>query len=199
AWIALAATLVLAIGAVSASAWHLASARAAERESVIAVAPFHVDSSDASASYVREGLLELLATRIAVADGKRATDPARVLRASRSTGFAVESTATPTTGDAVRLAKSLGADEIVAGAIRPAGAGQVEVSATLVEVADSQVGATVRVVGPSDSLIVLADKLVAGLILRQAGDKLAALPEPPSVSPAALRDYLAGRAAYRLS
>src|SRR5262249_1293468 len=56
-----------------------------------------------------------------------------------------------------------------------------------------------RVVGPLYSLIALADKIVAGLIHREPGDKTSSLPEPPNISPSALRDYLAGRAAYRLS
>jgi DNA-binding SARP family transcriptional activator/TolB-like protein len=196
AWFGLAAAVVVSMAAVSASAWRLATARAADHQPVIAVAPFHVDSSDASASYVREGLLELLASRIAVAEGKRATDPSRVLRAARSTGFMVESGATPTTGDAIRLAKSLNADEIVAGSIQPSGTGTVTVSASLVDVAGQRVGATVRVEGTPDSLMALADRIIVGLILPRAGEKL---PEPPSISPAALRDYVAGRAAYRLS
>src|SRR5262249_3527394 len=114
-WMGIAATVLIAIGAVSASAWRLATARAADHEAGIARAPFPVDASDASASYVREGLLELLGSRIPVADGKRGTDPARVLRASRSTGFMSDGATTPTIADAVRLGKSLGADEIVAG------------------------------------------------------------------------------------
>jgi DNA-binding SARP family transcriptional activator/TolB-like protein len=197
-WLGVAASIALSIAAVSASAWRLATARAAEREPVIAVAPFHVDSSDASASYVREGLLELLASRIAVADNKRATDPSRVLREARATGFMVESGATPTTADAIRLGKALGADEIVAGSIQPsrAGGNTVVVSASLVDVTGARVGATVRVEGTPDSLIALADRIIVGLILPRAGEKL---PEPPNISPSALRDYVAARSAYRLS
>jgi DNA-binding SARP family transcriptional activator len=200
-WIGLAATILVAIGALSASAWRLATARAADHAPVIAVAPFHVEASDASASYVREGLLELLGSRIALADGKRETDPSRVLRAARSTGFMSDGATTPTIADAVRLAKSLSVDEIVAGSIEPAGhgAGTMAIAATLVDVRRSRIAASVRVAGPPDSLIALVDKIVAGLILRESGDRASSLPEPPNVSPSALREYLAGRAAYRLS
>jgi DNA-binding SARP family transcriptional activator/TolB-like protein len=198
-WIGLAASLILAAAALSVSVWRLGAARAAEHEAVIAVAPFHVDQSDASSSYVREGLLELIASRIAVADGKRAADPSRVLREARATGFMVDASALPTIGDAVRLARALHADEIVAGSIRPSGTGMVVVSASLVDVAAGRAKVTVRVSGPADSLIALADRIVTGLILPEAGERIALLPEPASVSPAALRDYLAGRAAYRLS
>jgi len=199
AWMGLAATILIAIGALSASAWRLATARAAEHEPVIAVAPFHVNASDASASYVREGLLELLGSRIALADGKRGTDPSRVLRLARSTGFMSDATTTPTIADAVRLAKSLSAEEIVAGSIEPAAAGAVAIAASLIDVRGSRVVASVHVSGPADSLIALVDKIVAGLILPESGDRTSLLPEPPSISPSALRDYLAGRAAYRLS
>ncbi len=199
AWLGVAGSLLVAIGALSASAWRLATARAAEHEPVIAVAPFHIDSSDASASYVREGLLELLASRFAVADGKRPADPSRVLRAARSTGFMVEAAATPSVGDAVRLAQSLGADQIVSGSIRPSASGTVEIRASLVDVATAHVAASVRVVGLPDSLIALCDRIVAGLILPEAGERVSSLPQPPSISPPALRDYLAARAAYRLS
>jgi tetratricopeptide (TPR) repeat protein len=195
----LAATILVAIGALSASAWRLATARAAEHEPIIAVAPFHVNASDASASYVREGLLELLGSRIALADGKRGTDPSRVLRVARSTGFMTDTATRPTIADAVRLAKSLDADEIVAGSIEPSAGGAVTVAATLVNVRTASVAASVRVSGQGDSLIALVDKVVAGLILPESGEKGSLLPEPPSVSPSALRDYLAGRAAYRLS
>ncbi len=198
-WIGLATTLVVAIGAMSASAWRLATARAADHRAVIAVAPFHLDSSDASASYVREGILELLASRIALADGKRAADPSRVLRAARSTGFMVETPAAPTVADAVRLAKELGADEIVSGSIQPSASGGVLVTASIVDAGTARVKASVRVEGPPDSLIALCDRIVVGLVLPEAGEKLSSLPEPPNVSPQALRDYLAGRAAYRLS
>jgi DNA-binding SARP family transcriptional activator/TolB-like protein len=199
AWIGFAATILVAIGALSASAWRLATARAADHEPVVAVAPFHVEASDASASYVREGLLELLGSRIALADGKRETDPSRVLRAARSTGFMNDGATTPTIADAVRLAKSLSVDEIVAGSIEPAPNGTVAIAATLVDVRKSQIAASVRVSGPPDSLTALVDKIVAGLILRESGDRSSSLPEPPSISPSALRDYVAGRAAYRLS
>ena len=85
------------------------------------------------------------------------------------------------------------------GSIEPAAAGAVAIAASLVDVHDSRVVASVRVSGPADSLIALVDKIVAGLVLPESGDRASSLPEPPSISPSALRDYLAGRAAYRLS
>src|SRR5678815_5460517 len=52
---------------------------ASVRRATVAVAPFRVQSSDASASYLREGLLDLLSSRIANAEMKHAADPTRVL------------------------------------------------------------------------------------------------------------------------
>lgn len=198
-WLGIAAAFVLVVGGVSAFAWRLAAARAAEHEQVIAVAPFHLDAVDASASYVREGLLELLAARIAVADGKRAADPSRVLRAARATGFLAEAATPPTVADAARLATSIHANEIVAGSIQSAGDGAVAINASLIDAGGSRVKASVRVVGAPDSLIALVDKIIAGLILPETGEKPSTLPEPPSVSPVALRLYVAGRSAYRRS
>src|SRR5262249_23666267 len=84
------------------------------------------------------------------------------------------------------------------GSIQPAGPGTVSVTASLVDVANARVRGSVRVAGAPDSLIAISDRIVAGLILPEA-EKGSSLPEPPSISPSALRDYLAGRAAYRLS
>src|SRR5262249_14254730 len=155
-------------------------------EHVIAVAPFHVEPSDASASYVREGLLEVLSSRIAVADGKRAADPSRVLRAAPAAGYVAESETPPSVADAIRLARALNADEIVAGSIKPASGGMIAVSASLVDVASSSLQTTMRVVGPPDSLSALADQLIAGLVLPEVGEKVSSLAPPLRVSPAAL-------------
>ena len=198
-WIGLAAVLLVVTGFMSLSVWRMTNARAAEHGQVIAVAPFHVDPADASASYVREGLLEILSSRIAVADGKRAADPSRVLRSAGAAGYIAESESPPSVADALRLAKVLNADEIVAGSIKPAPGGAVAVSASLVDVASSSVRTTVRAVGPADSLISIADQIISGLILPEIGEKVSSIAPPLRVSPAALRAYVAGRVAFRKS
>lgn len=196
--VGLTATFAVATAALSLSEWRMHSARAAANQPSIAVAPFRVDPGDASTAYVREGLLDLLAARIAVADGKRASDPSHVLRSARATGYLTDGSSAPGLADALRLGKELEADEIVTGVVEPAGVGSVRVSATLVDVAARRASGTVSVTGPADNLIELSDRIAAGLILPEAGEHLVQ-PEPPRVSPNALRDYVTGRAAYRRS
>ena len=164
------------------------------RQAVIAVAPFRVESPDPSATYLREGLLELLGSRIANAEMKLAVEPERVLQTARSIGFASDSGAP--VPSAVRLAKALDAEEIIVGSIEPAESG-VKITATLIDASRARVKTSVAVRGHGDSLTSVVDRIIAGLILSES-DPDAGVVEPPSVSPSALRAYLMGRAAYRL-
>ena len=169
------------------------SSSASARGATIAVAPFRVQSSDPSATYLREGLLDLLGSRIANAEMKQAAEPARVLQVARTLGFPSDSGA-PLPG-ALKLAKALGAEEIVVGSIEPAEAG-VKITAMLIDATHGRIKSSVAVRGQPDSLTTVVDRIIAGLILSESDADAGAI-EPPSVSPAALRVYLMGRAAYR--
>lgn len=173
---------------------HIASDRVAIQESSIMVAPFLVDTTDPTSAYLREGLLDLLSTRIADADARRAMDPARVLQVWRAAGYAADSATSVSA--ASRLARALEAGEVVIGSVQTANGG-VMVHASLVDAIRSSVKVTVDVRGSPDSLISLVDRVVSALILTEFGDHAAGLPQPTTVSPPALRAYLAGRAAYR--
>lgn len=166
---------------------------ASVRRATVAVAPFRVQSSDASASYLREGLLDLLSSRIANAEMKHAADPTRVLQAARSMGFPSDSG--PPLPGALKLAKALDAEEIVVGSIERTEAG-VKITASLIDAIHGRVKSSVAVRGQPDSLTTVVDRIIAGLILSESDPDAGAI-EPPSVSPAALRVYLTGRAAYR--
>jgi len=170
-----------------------AASGASVRRATIAVAPFRVQSTDPSATYLREGLLDLLGSRIANAEMKHAAEPARVLQAARAMGFPSDSG--PPLPGAVKLAKSLGAEEIVVGSIEPADVG-VKVTATLIDVGRGRVKSSIAVRGAPDSLTSIVDRIIAGLILSESDPDAGAI-EPPSVSAAALRVYLMGRSAYR--
>lgn len=172
---------------------HLAHDRAVIAEQTILVTPFAVDTADATAAYVREGLLDLLSTRVADADTKRVADPAHVLHAWREAGFTPESALSVTA--ASRLASSLDADEAVTGSVRAEGTGIV-VEASLIDVPHARIKSSATVRGSADSLMTLADRVMAGLILPEAGESMA-MSQPPSVSATALRAYVAGRIAYR--
>jgi DNA-binding SARP family transcriptional activator len=174
---------------------HMARDRVTIQESSIIVAPFLVDSTDPTSAYLREGLLDLLSTRIADADARRATDPARVLQAWRATGYRADSAVSVSA--ASRLARTLDAGEVVIGSVRTEVSGVVDVHASLVDALQSRVKASVDVRGSPDSLISLVDRVVSALILTEFGGQAVNLPQPATTSPPALRAYLAGRAAYR--
>jgi DNA-binding SARP family transcriptional activator len=194
-WIAGVGTLGALAVVTRVASSHIARDRVAIQESSIMVAPFLVDSTDPASAYLREGLLDLLSTRIADADARRATDPARVLQAWRATGYGADSaTSVPA---ASRLARALEAGEVVIGSVRTEVSGVVAVRASLVDALQSRVKATVDVHGSPDSLISLVDRVVSALILTEFGDRTANVPQPATTSPPALRAYLVGRAAYR--
>ena len=176
------------------AASHIASDRAQTRQSTIAVAPFHVQASNATGAYLREGLVDLLSTRIADADRKRAADPARVMNAWRAAGLGGDSM--PSADVVARVARELNAGEIVTGSLTTSAAG-VTVHASLIDASTAKVRSSVDATGSPDSLIALTDRIISGLILQEGSDHFAELPHPLTVSPTALRAYLAGRVAYR--
>jgi len=190
-----AAVAMVAIAVLSrVAASHLAHDHPAIHPHTVAVAPFQLQSIDAGSSYLREGLTDLIATRIADADVKRAADPATVLQSAQMLGFVDDSARSlPAT---VRFGRSLGADEVVVGSIRSLPTG-VSIQATLVDVVEAKVRSSVEVSGSPDSLIELADQIVTGLVLPEAAGRAGLGREPQSVEPLALRGYLTGRAAYR--
>jgi DNA-binding SARP family transcriptional activator/TolB-like protein len=170
-----------------------AATSASARRATIAVAPFRVQSSDPSSNYLREGLLDLLGSRIANAEMKHPAETPLVLQAARSIGFPSD-TAPPLQG-ALKLAKMLHAEEIVVGSIEPAESG-VKITASLIDATRGRIKASVAVRGSADSLTTVVDRIIAGLVLSESDPDAGAI-EPPSVSAAALRVYLMGRSAYR--
>ncbi|MDB4877728.1 MAG: transcriptional activator protein [Gemmatimonadetes bacterium] len=193
-WALAAAALVGVAAALGGVVSRLANARAAVQASTIMVAPFHVADTDPATAYLREGLLDLLTTRIADADTKRAADPARVLQAWRRAGYGRDSAVSVI--DASRVARDLDAGEVVIGSVESSPAGVI-VHVSLVDAIRARVKAKADVRGSPDSLIVLTDRIISGLILTEAGDRVGSLPPTESISPAGLRAYLAGRSAYR--
>jgi DNA-binding SARP family transcriptional activator/TolB-like protein len=196
-WAAAAAAVLAFVGLLT-GATHIATARAAARaavqDSTIMVAPFRVDETDAATAYLREGLLDLLTTRIGAAETKHATEVGRVLQAWKRSGYAAGGVVSVAGG--ARVARQLDAGELVMGSVER-GASGVVVHASLIDAIHGTVRAKADVSGSPDSLIVLADRIISALILTEAGDRMGALPLPQRVSPLGLRAYLAGRAAYR--
>jgi tetratricopeptide (TPR) repeat protein len=138
-------------------------------------------------------LLDLLSTRVAEADAKRPTDPAHALDAWRAAGYRAETSLSPSA--AAEWAHAVGAGEVVIGSLRMAGP-DVVVHATLVDASTARIRSESDVRGSSDSLLAISDRLITGLILREAGVRAPSLPQL-AVSPAGLRSYLRARALYR--
>jgi len=193
-WAGAAVAMVAVVALSRAAASRLTHEHPLARPHTVAVAPFQLQSKDAGASYLREGLTDLIASRIADADVKRAADPATVLRSAQALGFVDDSV--KSLGATVRFGRSLGADEVVVGSIRSLPSG-VSIQATLVDVVAAKVRSSVEVSGSADSLIRLADRIVTGLVLPETVDRTGLQREPQVVAPLALRGYLTGRAAYR--
>lgn len=159
----------------------------------IVVAPFRVSGSDASLGYLREGMVELLSSRLDDDSAARAVDPGRVIGAWRKeqlTGPA--DTRSP---DAIRIARQLGGGRVIVGGV-VGNAAKLVVSAALLQASTGETRAQATVEGPADSITTLVDRLAARLIASSAGegDRFGDRFTP---SLAALRDFLEGQAAYR--
>ena len=158
----------------------------------VVVAPFRVHGADASLEYLREGLVELLSTRLADDTAARSVDAGAVIRAWRRAGITGASDAPRDT--VVRLAARLGAERVIVGSVVGTSARAI-VSAAVVRAASGQVSGEVSVEGPTDSLTSLVDRLAGKLLVSQASpDERLADRTTPSLP--ALRAYLSGLAPY---
>ncbi|MGH2901028.1 MAG: BTAD domain-containing putative transcriptional regulator, partial [Solirubrobacteraceae bacterium] len=158
----------------------------------IVVAPFRVSAADASLSYLREGIVELLSSRLADDSAARAVDPGRVLgtwRAANPNG----ATDTPNP-EALKLARRLGASRVVVGGV-VGNPSRIVVTASVLGVPNGETRAKSEVEGSADSITTLVDRLAVRLVATSAGegDRFSDRFTP---SLGALRDFLDGQAAY---
>ena len=184
--------IVFAAAAVTAVMLRPRSAPPADRN-VVAIAPFRVVGADASLGYLREGMVDLLASVLTGEGTARAADPRSVMSAWRqATG---SDNADPSQDVALRVAERLGAGQLLLGSV-VGNAAQIALSASVIAVPSGNPIAQAKVEGHPDSLARLVDRLAAQLIARQAGaaDRVSAL---ANVSVPALRAFLAGQSAYR--
>jgi serine/threonine-protein kinase len=159
---------------------------------LVAVVPFRVAGAAPELSYLREGMIDLLAARLTGEGGTRAADPRSVMAAWRQTA---RSEADDLPQDAaIGVARQVGASRLLLGGIVGT-ATHVAINARLLPVASGGTGAEARVEGPTDSLPQLVDRLAAQLITEGSGSsQLDALVNTPL---SALRLYLEGLAAQR--
>ncbi|HEY7634567.1 MAG TPA: BTAD domain-containing putative transcriptional regulator [Gemmatimonadales bacterium] len=166
---------------------------AASLDQNVVVAPFRVAGASASLAYLREGMVELLSTRLADDSGARSVDAGAVLAAWRAAALG---TPTDVPRDTVlRLAASLGAERLVVGSIVGTPSRMV-VTASVIEVASQQTSGRATVEGPADSITALVDRLAARILVAGAGEDVT-LSDQTTESLRALRSYLGGQASFR--
>ncbi|MCA0374382.1 MAG: serine/threonine protein kinase [Gemmatimonadetes bacterium] len=160
------------------------------RDDVVAVLPFRV-VGDASFQYLREGMVDLLSTKLAALPGVQAADTRAVLSAWQR---AMHGANDPTLDEARAIARTLGSGRFVLGDIVATPRG-LQISARLLDANGSgRVEAAEQ--GEPDSLFSLVDKVALQLLARSAGETRR-LAELTSTSLPAVRAYLAGRSALR--
>jgi serine/threonine-protein kinase len=160
---------------------------------VVVIAPFRVASADPSLGYLREGLVDLLATKLGGTLALRTVDSRTLLNTWHQ---AVGSGGELSGRQALALAGRLGAGQLVEGEVVGSGP-RVTISAAVIRVAGTQAPRRISVEGSADSLTPLVDELAARLLARAAGEPEERLPALDATSPAALRAYLDGGALLR--
>jgi tetratricopeptide (TPR) repeat protein len=159
----------------------------------VVVAPFRVAGASAPLAYLREGMVELLSTRLADDSGSRSVDAGAVLAAWRAAG---QGAPTDAPRDSIlRLAASLGAERVVMGNIVGTPSRMV-ITASVVEVASRAATGETTVEGPADSITALVDRLAARILVFGAGEDVT-LSDQTTESLRALRSYLGGQASFR--
>lgn len=183
---------VVGVAAVIAVAVALRDRGAADSDGTrIAIFPFTV-TGDSSHAYLRDGLAELLATRLGALDGVRPLDT-RVTIAEWRRRVPNPDAATP--GNAAGVAQGLGTRRFVLGSVVASPSGHLAVSVALHGAGPAPV--QIAVDGPGDSLFALVDRLSVSLVASRQGEPSERLSSLTSTSLPAVREYLAGREAWR--
>ncbi|MEO7457334.1 MAG: BTAD domain-containing putative transcriptional regulator [Gemmatimonadaceae bacterium] len=159
----------------------------------VVVAPFRVAGADPALAYLRDGMVELLSSRLADDSASRSVDAGAVLRRWRSAGLAAAQDIARDT--ALVLARRLGAERVVVGSV-VGNATRMVITATMLETPSGKVAGQASAAGPPDSLVIIIDRLAARLLVSVA-DEEETLTHSPARSLPALKHFLAGQSAYR--
>ncbi|HTO73210.1 MAG TPA: hypothetical protein VMJ30_05295, partial [Gemmatimonadales bacterium] len=161
---------------------------------LVAVLPFRVAGADPSVQYLRQGMVDLLQTKLTGEAGPRAADARSVLAAVRDAGGSdtqdLPETALP------GVARKLGAGQVLQGSI-VGPADHLVISASLVAMPGGKSLAEASVTGPKDSLFTLIDRLTGQLLALGAGTSASRLSSLTTTNLDALRAYLDGMSAFR--
>ena len=164
-------------------------------DNLVAVLPFRIAGTNSEIAYLREGVVDIMATLLTGEEGTaRAADPASVITGWRKRG-ASETTDLDATG-AEALARDLGAGKVLSGSII-GDESKLTIRASLAGVGSRAEPLQATVEGPADSLSSLLRNLAGRLLAQSAGvgaDQSAGL---LTSSLPALRAYLRGQAEYR--
>jgi tetratricopeptide (TPR) repeat protein len=169
------------------------TARHAVDSNVVAVLPFRINGGDPVLADLRDWIQDLLVARLTGEGSPRALDPRQVSEALRRTVTASEGDLSPDVSR--RLGDQLGAGLLLRGEVAGTPV-RLSLTATLVSVPSGAIQAQARVQGAADSLPYVVDRLTARLLAIRAVTRPDDLAVLSSTSLAALRAYLAGRAAY---
>lgn len=152
---------------------------------LVAIMPARINAPGHSLDYLKEGILDLAATRLTGEGGPRAADSRATLAALRSIGEE----------NASALATRLGAGKVLDESIVSDGK-RLTLTATLTTYPGGARQTPVSVEGPEDSLGALVDRLMIQVLALHAGEHTTALTQVTSLP--AWRAYLEGKAAYRV-
>ena len=188
-WIAAAVVVVAGI-----AGWLTLGRGPATDERVIAVAPFRVGGAAPDAQYLREGLADLMVPQLAVLP-ELSTASMRVVldRWKRTAGSA---DADLDDAGALRVARDAGAGQLILGDLIGT-ADRLTVSARLLRSRDGKELAQTQVTGSSDSLAVLATRVVTALMSVRDGVTTERIRSVLSASSAAIAPYLRGEQLFR--
>jgi tRNA A-37 threonylcarbamoyl transferase component Bud32/tetratricopeptide (TPR) repeat protein len=184
---------VVALGlVVSLASLNTREKRTAVDRNVVAVAPFRVRGADSSLAYLREGIVDLLAAKLAGTASLRTTDPRTLLSAwHRAAGDGDLPEA-----DAAGVAARVGAGRLVQGDVVGTRV-RVTINATLLDAPGGALRARASVEGAADSLTRLVDQLAVKLLALGSGENEQRLNELTSTSLPAVRAYLDGQQLLR--
>jgi eukaryotic-like serine/threonine-protein kinase len=161
---------------------------------LVAILPFRTAGATPELAWLREGLVDLLSSKLGSEGGLRTAEPTSVLSAWRRLGGADSTTMS---ADAVlELGRGLGAGRMIEGSV----VGTPEhltITASLLPLPGGTSTAGASTAGPVDSLPVLVNRLAARLLSLAAGVDSTRLTASSSSLPA-VRAFLEGRSAFRL-
>ncbi len=157
----------------------------------VSILPFRV-AGDSSVQYLREGLVDLIETKMRVSNAVRPVDSRATLSAFRRI---VGRSEEPSRYEIRALSSALGVSRIIVGSVVASGT-RLSISARMVS-GDSSRDLATNVGGPTDSLFAMVDRMWLNLLARNTGEPVRRLEDLTSSSLPAVQSYLAGRAAWR--